>query len=119
MGKKQLKVIYTEKGLANFFGDHIEINRRLKDKKKLRDYIMKHELGHKESFDIWHEFQIDWKVMPSLILFVFKNPSTWKDFLPIQFSKKKIIFDFNLLIIYSFVISLSILVALIFIKLLK
>lgn len=105
--KKQIPVRYSKLGLANFFGDYIEINRNLKDNKKLRDYIIHHELGHKKEFDIAHEFKIDWKIMPLLFLFIIKNPSTWIDFIPIQFRNRQIIYDTNLLIIYLFIILLA------------
>lgn len=98
--KNQLKVKYSNRGLANFFGDYIEINRKLKNHKRIRDYIMHHELGHSKKFDLGHEFQIDWKIMPSLIKFVIKNPSTWIDFLPIQRRNKVFIFDLNLILLY-------------------
>jgi hypothetical protein len=102
MEEKQLKVVYTNHGFANFFGDHIEINKKLKNNKRLRDYVIKHELGHKEEFDLWHEFKIDWKVMPLLLLFIFSTPSAWIDFLPIQIRKRRIILDINLLILWFF-----------------
>ena len=101
MMKKQKKVIYIDRGLANSYTDHIEINKSLKNDKKLRDYIVKHELGHIDSFDLMHEFKsIDWKIMPSLLRFVLKNKSTWIDFLPIQRKEKEWIYDFNLIILY-------------------
>lgn len=112
--EKQIQVRYARKGLANFFGDHIEINENLKKSKRLRDYVIKHELGHRESFDLWHEFQIDWKVMPSLFLFVFSHPSTWIDFSPIQLRKEGIVFDLNLTILYLFSISLIVLIIAVF-----
>lgn len=104
MKKKQKKIIYCKLGLANVYFDRIEINKQLKYNKKLRDYIIKHELGHKDSFDLLHEFKIDWKIMPILIWFVLIHPSTWYDFLPIQKKNKHWIFDFNMLILYSIII---------------
>lgn len=111
-GRKK-KVKYMKWGLANSFETHIEINERLKKDKRLRDYIVKHEIGHSDKFDLKHEFDIDWKIMPSLILFVLKNPVTWIDFLPIQIKKKRIIYDVNLLILYGLIILLSILLIII------
>ena len=104
----QIKVKYSKRGLANYFGTHIEINHKLKYNKPLRDYIVKHELGHSDKFDLIHEFKIDWKMIPSLIMFVFSNPSTWGDFSPIQRKEKNIIYDLNLTILYSFIILLTI-----------
>lgn len=102
MKKKQVKIIYSKYGLANFFGDYIEINEKLKYNKPLRDYIVKHELGHKKEFDLMHEFYFDWFLMPSLIKFIIVNPKTWIDLLPVQIRKGKFIYDLNLLILYSF-----------------
>lgn len=107
-----MKVIYCEKGLANFYGDHIEINRAFSKNKKLRDYVVKHELGHSTKFDLAHEFKIDWKIIPSLVLFVFKNKSTWIDFAPIQKRGKEYIVDMNMLILY--VVSVMILFGFLF-----
>lgn len=110
MVKKQFqpKVFYCTKGFANFYDDHIEINYNLRKNKRLRDYVMKHELGHKKEFDILHEFKIDWKIVPALIYFVITNPSTWRDFSPIQIRNKKIIYDINLIILYITIILLGI-----------
>lgn len=99
-----MKVLYCKKGLANNFLNHIEINKKLKYNKHLRDYIIKHELGHKKEFDLSHEFKFDWKMMPSLLFFVIKNPSVWWDFLPVQKKGKNIVYDLNLLILYGFII---------------
>lgn len=100
------KVVYCSKGLANCYPEEnrIEINNKLKYNKPLRDYIIKHELGHKEEFDLSHEFKIDWKMMPSLLFFVLSTPSTWFDFLPVQRKGKNIVYDLNLLILYGLVI---------------
>lgn len=106
MKKKQIKILYKRYGLANFFGNYIEINEKLKDKKKIRDYIIHHELGHKKEFDLLHEFKIDWKVLPSILWFVLTTPSSWIDFSPIQYRDKKIIYDVNLSILYALVIIL-------------
>jgi len=106
--KHQIKIEYTEKGFANYFPEdnHIEINKKLKSKKKLMDYVLKHELGHKKEFDLSHDLKIPWKIIFSLILFVLKNPSTWRDFSPIQIRKNKIIYDVNMIILWTFSIIL-------------
>jgi len=105
MKKKQIKVVYCRWGLANLYEDRIEINHALKYHKRLRDYIVKHELEHKiNSFDLSHEFKVNWKIMPSLFLFVITNKSTWNDFSPIQIKGKKIIYDSNLLLLYLIII---------------
>ena len=105
--KKQIKIRYTTSGLANYFGDYIEVNVKLKQRKykKLREYIIRHERGHSQSFDLSHEFEdIDYKLTLSLILFIIKNPETWIDFLPIQLRDDRIIMDYNLMILYGLLI---------------
>lgn len=104
MKKKQKKIIYCQFGLANSYFDRIELNYKLKDKERLRDYLIKHEQGHIDSFDLPHEFNIDWKMMPSLLWFVFTTPSSWVDFLPVQIKNKRLIYDLNMLILYSIII---------------
>lgn len=99
-----MKVLYCNKGIANFYGDYIEINKKFKYNKPLRDYVIKHELGHKKEFDLPHEFKIDWKIMPSLLFFVLTTPSMWWDFLPVQRKEKRIVYDLNLLILYGLII---------------
>jgi len=106
MERKRIPIKYVNKGFANFYGDYIELNKRLKNNKKLKKYILEHERGHKKEFDLMHEFKINFKIMPSLFLFVLKTPSTWIDFLPIQYKNKKFIYDLNLIILYSFIIFL-------------
>jgi hypothetical protein len=111
-----MKILYSNKGLANCFPEqnYIEINKKLKYNKPLRDYIIKHELGHKKKFDLSHEFKINWNIIPSLLFFVFTTPSTWIDFLPIQKKGNNIIYDLNLLILYTLVILCIIILIIIF-----
>ncbi len=107
--KEQTKVIYGNRGLANFYGDYIEINRKLKYNKVLRDYIVKHELGHSKSFDLKHEFEDGLKLIKkpniffSLVGFYIKNPSTWVDLIPLQIKGKQLVYDLNLLIFYGLI----------------
>lgn len=110
MKKKQLKVRYAKHGLANFFGEYIEINENLKYNKRLRDYVVKHELRHSSDFDLGYEIAEGIKLFNnlsltfSLIAFYLKNPTTWIDLLPIQIRNRKIIYDLNLIIFYVFII---------------
>jgi hypothetical protein len=100
------KVVYCSKGLANYYPEQniVEINKALKKNKLLRDYIVKHELGHKKEFDLQHEFKINWKIIPSLFWFFITTPSCYIDLLPIQKKGKNIVYDLNLLILYALVI---------------
>lgn len=116
MKKKQIKVIYKKFGLANFYGDVIEINEKLKYNKPLRDYIVKHELGHKLKFDLNYEFLDGISLLRkpniafSLLYLILTTPKIWVDFLPIQIRNKQIVYDLNLSLLYliMFVIIISI-----------
>jgi predicted SprT family Zn-dependent metalloprotease len=105
-----MKIRYVTYGLANRFEDYIELNKHLKSKKYkvLRKYIINHELTHKTSFDLMHEFDIDFKIIPKLIYFVLKNPSTWIDILPVYRKNKYWIIDSNMCLLYLILISLII-----------
>jgi len=113
MKKKQIKVIYKKYGLANCFPEDniIEINEKLKYNKPLRDYIVKHELGHKLEFDLIYEFSDGISLLRkpsialSLIGLCFTTPEIWIDFLPIQIRDRKIIYDLNLSILYLIILA--------------
>lgn len=107
-----MRVIYSDWGLANYYKDYIEINRDLKYNKKLRDYVIKHELGHKQGFDLLHEFDFK-KELFLLFPFIIKHPKTWIDFSPIQLRNNKIIYDLNILMLYGVSIILIVLLFLI------
>ena len=107
MKKQSQKIFYCKWGLANVYSNRIEINNNLKYNKQLRDYIVKHELGHNiNSFDLYHEFNINYSIMPKLILFIITNPKTWIDFSPIQIKNKIIIYDINMFLLYLILFSI-------------
>ncbi len=97
------RIKYVSWGLANSYSDRIEVNKELKNNKKLLEYVLRHEKGHKDSFDLKHEF--DWRGY-KLIPFVITHPRTWIDFLPFQYRNKQLIFDINLMILYVVFFSL-------------
>lgn len=108
MKKKQIKWIRW--GLANSYDDRIELNERLRDKPKLLKIILNHEEKHANTFDLRHEF--DWRVwfnMPHLFGFIITNPRTWIDFLPIQKRNSCLVYDVNMIILYSLTLILGIL----------
>lgn len=115
-----MKVTYVNTGLANYYGDHVEINRALKSNKILRDFIIKHEMGHKRGFDLSHEINDGVRLMlrPKLGLMLLKfyitHPSTWIDALPIQYKNREIVYDLNLSILYLMIILLIIAIFIIF-----
>ena len=103
----QLKVLYSNNGLAGYYGDYIEINRALKYNKLLRDYVVKHEMGHSSQFDLPYEFADGLKLLTkpkiiyNLLKFYISNPSTWVDLFPIQYRNKALIYDINLAFLYG------------------
>ena len=104
----QTNIKYVNSGLSNVFEDgHIEINKKFLKYPKIHNYILKHELGHKKKFDILHEFKLSWEVFPLFFIFII-TPNMWKDILPVQKKGKEIVYDLNLIILYSFIILLTI-----------
>lgn len=106
---QRVQIRYSNTGLANYYGDFIEIHRNLKNNKPLRDYIVKHELGHSVKFDVGHDIKDGLglvkkpKMFGKLLGFYLKNPSTWTDLLPIQYKKKTFVYDLNLLMMYGLI----------------
>ena len=105
METEEIPIRYVDWGLANNFGDYIELNKELKNDWRLREYVLAHELGHKKGFDLAHEFKWN-KNLPRLIKFVLINPKTWIDLLPIQYKNKTFIYDINIGIMYIIIIVL-------------
>lgn len=101
--KFNMDIEYTEWGLANRFNNRIEINKALRHKKRLHEYILNHELSHKPTFDVWHEAAVNWFIMPELMLFIASHPKTWIDFLPLQKRKEGWVYDLNLFVLYGIV----------------
>ena len=112
--QKKIKIIYNNKGLANYYGDYIEINKNLKYNKPLRDYIIIHELEHSKKFDLSHDFNdgigliFNPKMFLKILLFYIRNPSTWIDLSPVQIKNRKIVYDLNLSILYLIIAGLMI-----------
>lgn len=98
-----MKVVYSPFGLANRYDDFIEININLRKDKLLRDYAVKHELGHQSKFDLKHEFDVRVPFF-KLTWFIVKHPSTWLDFLPLQFRKGVFVYDLNLILLYGLLV---------------
>lgn len=113
MQKSQLKVKYTHEGLANFYGDYIEINHKLKKDKELRDYILRHELGHTKEFDLAHEVEDSFqlikrpRILFKIIWFYIRTPSSLKDLSPFRYVNKTFFIDINLICLYLFMGLLS------------
>jgi len=105
-----MKVIYNDWGIANNYGDCIEINRNLLKYPELYKFVMEHETKHTEdkSFnlndlmvDIKDTFKVtQLKKIINLWFFMFRYPKSFVQLSPIWFKKGKIVLDLNLIIIY-------------------
>lgn len=118
MNQKMPKIILVDHGLANNFGSHIEINRELMKSPDLYDYVLKHETGHTQKEfslqDLRHDLNFNLKMVLKLFLFVIKNPKTWFEFLPIYKREGKLIYDLNMILLYSVGVAFLILAGFVF-----
>lgn len=109
---KEPAIIYTKKGLANNFGEWIEINEKLKKPENvdLLEEVLEHELSHTDKTTI-KDLLMD--IKPSkkpkkLWKFILKNPDTWYQFLPFYKSSvdKKFYVDWILTSVWCFFLGL-------------
>jgi len=106
------RIIYIPWGIANSYRNRIEINSALKQKPKLLRYVINHERGHKQGFDLWHDMDIRrYKTLISLMWFIAKHPRMWSDFSPMQYRRGKIVYDLNVWMLYGIV---AVLIAVLF-----
>lgn len=107
-----MKIEYTRFGLANNFGDVIEMNEHLKEYPDLHKAILEHELGHTKnpkfnSTDFSHDMMPTKVSQLRLLRFMISHPKSLTQFLPIYYSRKwGFVYDMNLIIIYLFIILL-------------
>lgn len=101
-----MKIKEVPYGLANNYGDYIEINENLREYPELYNAILEHELSHTSEKGFTKEdFLLD--IGPSKVnyykLFVFmcKHPRSFKQFLPIYKQDKAIVYDINMIIAWS------------------
>ena len=109
-----LEVKYVDYGIANNFGTHIEMNKHLKDYPDLHEAILKHEMGHTDRIFTKQDLIADLKPLRIkkriLFRFMIRHPKALFQFLPIYITKKHgLVYDINLILIYSFIISISML----------
>lgn len=107
---------YVKGGLANNFGDVIEINENLRKYPELLNPILRHELNHTLNpnfnvedlmLDITATHNIDQR---KLLKFMIKHPRSLTQFLPIYFQKSRgLVYDINSLLFYVMYISLVLL----------
>jgi hypothetical protein len=114
-----MEIRYTPWGLANNFGDYIELNEHLKEYPKLHDMFLKHELQHTNKAFSKKDFLLDLQEQKAstfeLLRFMFKYPKSLLQFAPFYKKGNAFVYDINLCIFYfviSGIISLSVFLAL-------
>jgi hypothetical protein len=104
-----MEVRYVNHGIANNFGSYIEMHEGLKAYPKLHAYVLKHELEHTDKpgftkHDFMHDIaQAEYNIK-DIISFMVHNPSSLKQLLPFYKQGDTIIYDLNLIIIYSLIL---------------
>ena len=110
-----IEVKYVNYGVANRFGDNIELNEKLKEPqyKELHDYALKHEQQHtskKASFtDMFHDFFGDRPMIVNKQYWNFLRnvPSSRIQLSPFYPAHGRIYTDVNLLVFYLMIICCS------------
>lgn len=104
-----MEIRYVPWGIANNFGDYIEINENLKLYPKLHDSILAHELQHTKAQGFSKEdFILD--ISPtsvsywSLFKFMCLHPKSFLQFAPIYKQGKILFYDVNMCISWAVVI---------------
>jgi hypothetical protein len=104
-----MKVQYGEWGLANNYGEVIELNVGLKDNPELHNKILKHELKHEAGPFTIKDFKHDMTDRSvnifSLMFFMFKHPKSLTQLLPFYKHKEfGWVGDISLCLLYTFLI---------------
>lgn len=107
---KQIHIKYVKWGIANRFGDVIELNHHLKKPKYklLRNWIIKHEISHDEGPVTFNDIRldvVDTFFRPKIIIkemfwFNIKHPTTWVQSSPIWIRNGQILFDWSNILSY-------------------
>lgn len=101
---RAIQIKECEWGVANHFGDFIEIHKDLTKFPKLRHQILKHELGHTDQAFTIHDLKHDLKTdvdKKALFHFMIRRPKTWIQFLPFYYQRSKgFVWDPNLMLGY-------------------
>ena len=101
-----MTIIEVDYGIANNFGNFIEINKNLKKYPHLLLPILKHELSHTDKFFSLKDFKLDFYEDNQIntfdmLKFMFKHPKSFTQVLPIYWTKKKgFVYDLNLIVMY-------------------
>lgn len=104
-----MKIKLVDHGIANNFGDVIEINKELKKFPDLYQSVLEHELKHTKKLFSFSEFFMEFKnINWGLFLFSIKRPKTWMQVLPFYIKNKKLVYDLQLILFYLIAIPLEI-----------
>lgn len=101
-----IPVIDVSHGIANNFGNRIEINKHLRDYPHLLKPILEHEFAHTNKPVSWEDFRLDFLTTNAvhyrdLFFFMVKHPRSFTQFLPFYWTPKKgFVYDFNLMVMY-------------------
>ena len=106
-----IPVTYRKYGIADNFGDHIELNENLKKYPELHHAILNHELSHSDKKFSKSDLMLDLsesKVSTwGMIQFIVQNPRSLTQFLPIYWTKDYgLVYDLNLILIYGVIVFL-------------
>ena len=110
---KPIWIELVDDGVANRFNfeDHelIEINWRLTEHPSMYKAILEHELEHSDgdydTKDLTHDLKAK---VPGLFKFMWKNPSTWIQLLPIYYSRRRKTFVYDWSAIVNYLIAGSV-----------
>ena len=100
--KFKMEIRYVDYGVANNFGDYIEMNKNLKQYPKLYKPILAHELKHSKGGltmeDVRNDFLQKSNVNSwSLFKFMFTHPKSLTQVLPFYYTRSKgFVYDINL-----------------------
>ncbi len=103
-----MEIKYVDYGVANNFGDYIEINKNLKQYPKLYNPILQHELKHSKGGltmeDVRNDFFRNSNVNTwSLFKFMIKHPKSLTQIFPFYYTRSKgFVYDINLSIFMVF-----------------
>jgi hypothetical protein len=102
-----MEIRYVNHSIANNFGEYIEVNENLKQFPELHRAILAHELEHTNTKgftkkDLLLDLQRPTVSYKELLIFMIRNPRSFKQLLPFYKSGDNIIYDINMIIVYTF-----------------
>jgi len=117
-----VEIKYVKWGLANNFGDTIELNKHLPKYPNLHYRILQHELHHDfKKKTTWKDLKHDIKSFATYdkerLIFFTTHPSAWVQLFPIWYSKERgIIIDDACLIMWAVILLVDIIITILAVK---